>query len=93
MRPLVRKQFEEWLRGKDANEVVGYTKKEACCPIATFLSGTGQPVGVGRIFVKIGDKSHELPKWATDFIDNVDNSKITSYSPVSASEALAILCP
>jgi hypothetical protein len=96
--PITREQFRQWLEGKDAENVVGYTCNNNACPIATaLLEVTRTAYNVGSLFYYIEDGTFHKPEdfkpvpiWAADFISHVDADGSEDVS-VKASTALAIL--
>ncbi len=86
--------FYSWaLHQKDANEIVGYREDMRSCPIAQFYKDRGAN------YVWVSDtvdfdtddhiKSHKLPKWAMDFILEVDSESPDNH--VTAGEVVEIL--
>jgi hypothetical protein len=91
---LERSKFEQWLKAKRPDEIVGKNRDCCGCPIARFyLEATGGHEVIisndcGEIYIDRGDGSRRLPDWADRFVRDVD---MDDEQDISATRALAIL--
>lgn len=94
---LDRKRFEKWLRSKNPRARVGEPQAACDCPLARFLKSDGyEVIGVDGDLIctrPVGASADDFaegcpPKWATTFIERVDDLP-TAYC--TARQALDIL--
>jgi hypothetical protein len=93
--------FMAWLEGQPDGEMVGRSRSDDSCPIATYLSLAGwseafaDPDIYGQLtFGGEAIEEHPTPKWARAFMAGVDawDDPNAGYDrPVTAAEARAIL--
>lgn len=71
---LTRKGFRAWLEAKPPLEIVGIRGEPYDCPLARYLAQKGlrQSELLLRAVYGPGGKFQNLPRWATQFIVQVD---------------------
>ena len=88
---LTKKGFVEWLRGKKSNQTVGYPRARTICPLSNYLSirvgSYCHVTGAGWYAEGSRDTIHRNPKWAINFVADVDSTS----ELVTAKRALALL--
>lgn len=87
--------FEQWLKSKKLDEVVGHAEEENCCPIATCLESVRLPVGVSNTCVSgvvrgAGVVIVPHSPISNRFVEIVDECK-DGNAEVTAAEALEVL--
>jgi len=92
-RPITLAGFEEWLRKRRPNAVVGRAGFEDDCPLARYLKATqgkDASVYVWGDHYCVNSREYKLPAWAREFVWELDHSRNMG-APVKAKEAVAIL--
>ena len=89
---LTKKGFKEWLEGKDPSEIAGISVNSTSCPLAVYLQNeTGHLWEVERDHYHDAITSHDLPRWAQQFVVNVDDFTLGEPGKVSARDSLELL--
>lgn len=87
---LDRREFHNWLRSLDHDDIVGVASSADGCPLACFLKETKNlpHVEVSDVEIFAPQTRIVTPSWAREFIEEVDEFEDAEYT---ADEALAIL--
>lgn len=94
MKPF-KAAFRKWLFAR-RERTVGTTNLRAWCPIATFLSSEygWKHVRVSHAIVSTAGLSLALPKWARQFITEIDSPQrpgACDYQDMTGAECLEVL--
>lgn len=92
---LHRHKFLWWLKAKEPDEIVGENRDCHACPIARFYlqASGGYEITIfdqwGDHFINRGYDVRRLPRWAENFVINVDGDENGKITAARAIEALA----
>ena len=86
---LTPEALKAWLRSKEPLAPIGYERRQCACPIALFFQEKhGLTVHVGnwvdRLTFNVAEQPRvDLPEWAVDFANTVDEGYASRLIPLS----------
>jgi hypothetical protein len=90
---LDKSKFSQWLESLEPDQVIGRSCDPTDCPLTTYLNfRTDHFWIVNPTYFSRYDNSQmtDMPRWATKFVDNIDNTHTRSVD-ITVAEALQTL--
>lgn len=91
---LDRNKFTDWLKSRPPTEIIGENRDCHCCPIARFYveasGGCEVVIGErdGRLTIDRGYAERVLPRWAANFVFQIDGER---HGKITAGRALEVM--